>query len=72
LYLSSLLREELGVSRKCKVYTHPPTPSLKREGEKAEGISIYRPLPSRRKGRKQKVNLSSGPFPQERRGESKR
>jgi len=52
LYLSSLLREELGVSRKCKVYNHPPTPSLKREGEKAEGISIYRPLPSRRKGRK--------------------
>jgi len=55
---------------KCLVFTHPPTPSLLREGEKVKGKPIPRPLPSRRKGRKQNVNPSPGPFPQEGRGES--
>jgi len=56
---------------KCLVFTHPPTPSLLREGEKVKGKPIPRPLPSRRKGRKQNVNPSPGPFPQEGRGESR-
>jgi len=56
---------------KCLVFTHPPAPSLKKEGEKAECKPIPRPLPSRGKGRKQNVNPSPGPFPQEGRGESR-
>jgi len=54
---------------KCLVFTHPPAPSLKKEGEKVKGIPIPRPLPSRGE-RKQKVYPSPDPFPQEGRGES--